>query len=209
MIHGASRQRCKGSIGRSKQREWSAVLERINQTFTELESTGRKQLEEDGVDPDRMVFERFVEVKYRMQIHQLPVPLPPGQLNNDDLEQLVQRFEEIYESFYGKGSAYREAGVEIGLFKINAIGEMIKPSVPEQAPVHEEPTPGQRKIYWRDRGASVDTPVYAGQDLGPGHVVRGPAVVEYPETTIVIQPFAKAVVDASGNFIIDLDGENS
>jgi N-methylhydantoinase A len=174
-----------------------------------LESQGRKQLEEDGVDPGRMVFQRFVEMKYRMQIHQLPVPLPTGQLNDDDLEQLVQRFEAIYESFYGKGSAYREAGVEIGLFKINAIGEMVKPSVPEQTPVQEKPVPGQRKIYWRDRGASVDTPVYAGQNLGPGHVIPGPAVVEYPETTIVIQSFAKAVVDASGNFIIDLDEEDS
>jgi N-methylhydantoinase A len=182
-------------------------LAHINRTFSELETQGRNQLEEDGVDPDRMVFQRFVEVKYRMQIHQLPVPLPPGSLNADDLEQLVQRFEEIYESFYGKGSAYREAGVEIGLFKINAIGEMVKPSVPEQAPVPEMPVPDQRKIYWRERGASVDTPVYAGPGLGPGHVVPGPAVVEYPETTIVIQPFAKAVVDASGNFIIDLDGE--
>jgi N-methylhydantoinase A len=184
-------------------------LEHINRTFGELESQGRKQLEEDGVDPGRMVFQRFVEVKYRMQIHQLPVPLPAGRLNDDDLEQLVQRFEEIYESFYGKGSAYREAGVEIGLFKINAIGEMVKPSVPEQSPLLEKPVPGHRKIYWRDCGASVDTPVYAGPDLGPGHVVPGPAVVEYPETTIVIQPFAKAVVDASGNFIIDLDGEDS
>jgi len=182
-------------------------LERINQTFTELESTGRKQLEEDGVDPDRMAFQRFVEVKYRMQIHQLPVPLPGGSLNEDDLVQLVQRFEEIYESFYGKGSAYREAGVEIGLFKVNAIGEMVKPSIPEQAPMNEMPVPGQRKIYWRDRGKAVDTPVYTGRDLGPGHVVPGPAVVEYPETTIVIQPFAKAVVDGSGNFVIDLDGD--
>ena len=54
-------------------------LEHINRTFFELESKGRKQLEEDGVDPDRMVFQRFVEVKYRMQIHQLPVPVPAGQ----------------------------------------------------------------------------------------------------------------------------------
>ena len=77
-----------------------------------------------------------------MQIHQLPVPLPAGRLTDDDLEQLVQRFEEIYESFYGKGSAYREAGVEIGLFKVNAIGEMGKPSVPELAPAHHEACSG-------------------------------------------------------------------
>jgi N-methylhydantoinase A len=180
-------------------------LDHINRTFDELEAKGLKQLTEDGVEADRMVFERFVEVKYRMQIHQLPVPAPNGRLTEDDLEQLIRRFEGIYESFYGKGSAYREAGVEIGLFKLNAIGSMVKPSIPEQPPVPDAPVPGGRSIYWRDRGEAVDTPVYAGPDLGPGHVVHGPAVVEYPETTIVIQPFAKAVVDTSGNFIIDLD----
>jgi len=184
-------------------------LEHINQAFSELESKGRKQLEEDGVSADQMVFQRFVEVKYRMQIHQLPVPVPAGRLNEDDLEQLVQRFEEIYESFYGVGSAYREAGIEIGLFKINAIGEMVKPSIPEQAPVHDIPVPGQRKIYWREQGERVDTPIFEGQSLGPGHAVPGPAILEYPETTIVIQPFAQAVVDASGNIIIALEGAES
>jgi N-methylhydantoinase A len=184
-------------------------LEHINHTFSELESKGRKQLAEDGVDADRMVIQRFVEVKYRMQIHQLPVPVPTGQLNEDDLEHLVQRFEEIYESFYGKGSAYRQAGVEIGLFKINAIGEMVKPTIPQQAQVKKEPLPGRRKIYWRDRGEAVDTPVYTGPELGPGHVVSGPAVVEFPETTIVVQPYAEGFVDASGNFIIELEDQES
>ena len=184
-------------------------LDHINRTFSELESKGRKQLTEDGVDADRMVIQRFVEVKYRMQIHQLPVPVPPGQLNEDDLERLVQRFEEIYESFYGKGSAYRQAGVEIGLFKINAIGEMVKPKIPQQAQVKEGPLPGHRKIYWRNRGETVNTPVYAGPELGPGHVVPGPAVVEFPETTIVVQPYAEGLVDASGNFIIELEDQTS
>ncbi len=184
-------------------------LEHINQTFARLESQGRQQLSEDGIKKDQMVFQRFVEVKYRMQIHQLPVPVPGGTLTGDDLAQVVARFETIYESFYGKGSAYREAGVEIGLFKVNAIGNMIKPVVPVQATVETEPVPGHRKIYWRDHGKEMDTPIYAGQDLGPGHVVQGPAVVEYPETTIVVQPYARGMVDASGNFLLDLEGEAS
>jgi N-methylhydantoinase A len=184
-------------------------LDQINRTFSELESKGRKQLSEDGVGPDQMVIQRFVEVKYRMQIHQLPVPVPTGQLNEDDLEQLVQRFEEIYESFYGKGSAYRQAGVEIGLFKINAIGEMVKPVIPRQVQVREDPIPGQRKIYWRNCGKVVDTPVFTGPELGPGHVVPGPAVVEFPETTIVIQPYAEGLVDAFGNFIIEMEDQES
>lgn len=184
-------------------------LDHINRTFSELEAKGRKQLAEDGVDADRMVIQRFVEVKYRMQIHQLTVPVPPGQLHQDDLQRLVQRFEKIYESFYGKGSAYRQAGVEIGLFKINAIGEMVKPKIPQQEQVNEAPLPGHRKIYWRNCGGAVDTPVYTGQGLGPGQVVPGPAVVEFPETTIVVQPYAKGLVDTSGNFIIELEGQGS
>jgi len=182
-------------------------LEHINRVFSELESRGQKQLQEDGVAADRMVFQRFVEVKYRMQIHQLPVPIASGALREDDLEHMVQRFEEIYESFYGKGSAYREAGVEIGLFKLNAIGQMVKPHIPEQDRPEHEPAPARRQVYWGDRREMVETPIYTGQDLGPGHAISGPAVVEFPETTIVVQPYARASVDNSGNIIIDLHGE--
>jgi N-methylhydantoinase A len=184
-------------------------LDHINRTLGELEAKGRKQLEEDGVEAGRMVFQRFVEVKYRMQIHQLPVPVPPGRLDADGLEQLMARFEEIYESFYGKGSAYREAGIEIGLFKVNAVGEMIKPSIPQQPPVQSEPLAGRRKIFWQDQGGEVDTPIFSGQELGPGHVIHGPAVVEYPETTIVVQPYATGWLDASGNFLIEFEGTGS
>ena len=181
-------------------------LEHINRSFSELESRGRKQLKEDGVAADRMVFQRFVEVKYRMQIHQLPVPVDSGQLTDNDLERMVRRFEAIYESFYGKGSAYREAGVEIGLFKLNAIGRMVKPHIPGQSRAEQDPVPAHRQVYWGDRKEMADTPIYAGPELGPGHVIAGPAVVEYPETTIVIQPFARAEVDRSGSIIIDLHG---
>jgi len=180
-------------------------LDHINRSFMELESKGRQQLAEDGVAIERMAFQRFLEVKYRMQIHQLPVPVPNASLDENELEQVLQRFEEIYESFYGKGTAYREAGIEIGLFKLNAIGRMVKPSIPEQMPSRQAPVPAWREVYRGDRCEMVNTPVYNGEHLGPGHAITGPAVVEYPETTIVIQPFARAVVDTSGNIIIDLD----
>jgi N-methylhydantoinase A len=180
-------------------------LGHINRTFAVLESEGRQQLAEDGVTADRIEIQRFVEVKYRMQIHQLPVPVPPGELDEAALGQVLERFEEIYESFYGKGSAYREAGVEIGLFKVNAIGKMIEPAIPEFPSFTDRPRPAYRSIYWRDSGEHIDTPVYTGPDLAPGQVINGPAVVEYAETTIVVQPFASGMLDSSGSFIIELE----
>jgi len=182
-------------------------LVHINKVFADLEAQGLKQLEEDGVEANRIVFERFVEMKYKMQIHQLPVPVPSGQLNEADLEQVLVRFEEIYESFYGKGSAYREAGIEIGLFKSNAVGQMIKPKVPEHSAAPEDHIIRSREIFWLDRGETVETPIFLGNKLGAGYVITGPAVVEYPETTVVVHPFAKGTVDATGSFVIDLEGD--
>lgn len=184
-------------------------LELINKTFETLEVQGLEQLKEDGVEADEIMFQRFVEMKYKMQIHQLPVPVPPGRLNEEDLEKVLLRFEEIYESFYGKGSAYREAGIEIGLFKVNAVGKMVKPDIPEQNVDSDSPNEGSRHIFWRDRGEIIETPVYLGQKLGTSQVVSGPAVIEYPETTVVIHPFAKGTVDPAGSFIIELEGEDT
>jgi len=172
-----------------------------------LESKGLQQLEEDGVERNRIEFRRFLEMKYKMQIHQLEVPVPSGLLDAAGLEQVLVRFEEIYESFYGKGSAYREAGVEIGLFKVNAVGRMVKPQLPELGVDEESLVTGSREIFWRDGDELRDTPIYSGTALGTGVVVSGPAVVEYPETTVVVPPFAEGVVDRSGSFVIELDGK--
>jgi N-methylhydantoinase A len=184
-------------------------LEHINRCFLELEAEGRGQLEEDGIEAGRIEIQRFLEVKYRMQIHQLSVPVPSGELDEAALEKVLEQFERIYESFYGKGSAYREAGLEIGLFKVNAIGKMIKPAIPELGGGESGAAPVSRSIYWRDAGAQIETPVYTGQELMPGQVVSGPAVVEYPETTVVVQSYARGWLDPSGSFIIELEGSGT
>ncbi|MBQ75723.1 MAG: hydantoinase [Gammaproteobacteria bacterium] len=181
-------------------------LEHINSTFSELESEGLRQLEEDGFEAADIEFQRFFEIKYKMQIHQLAVPVPNGYLDESDLEQVLVHYEEIYESFYGKGSAYRDAGVEIGLFKTNAIGKMTKPKVPTCTDTNEEPLSGHREIYWRDLGGKQETPIYSGQDLSVDYAVSGPAVIEYPETTVVLHPGSSGKTDRSGNFIIELEG---
>jgi N-methylhydantoinase A len=184
-------------------------LEYINAAFAEMESRGRRQLEEDGVAADRVEFRRFVEMKYKMQIHQLEVPAPTGMLGETDLEQIMLEFERIYESFYGKGSAYREAGVEIGLLKVDAIGKMVKPRLPESGRTEGNSVTGHRKIFWRASGEVLDTPIYDGPQLGAGSMVPGPAVVEYPETTVVVHPLATGLVDSCGSFIIELAGEEA
>jgi N-methylhydantoinase A/oxoprolinase/acetone carboxylase beta subunit len=39
-----------------------------------------------------------------------------------------------------------------------------------------------------------------------GNVMSGPAIIQVPDTTIVVHPFQTARIDAYGNVLIDLGG---
>jgi N-methylhydantoinase A len=59
---------------------------------------------------------------------------------------------------------------------------------------------------WWEGGGFRATPIHDGTRMGAGAVVDGPAVVEMPETTIVVHPGQRGRVDALGSFVISVDG---
>ena len=59
-----------------------------------------------------------------------------------------------------------------------------------------------RAIYWSDLGKSRTTPVYDGEKLASGNELKGPAIVETADTTVVVHPGRTLRVDALGNFEI-------
>jgi N-methylhydantoinase A len=48
----------------------------------------------------------------------------------------------------------------------------------------------------------VATPIYDGAFLVPGNAIKGPAVIETTDTTVVVHPGRTLKVDAFGNFEI-------
>ena len=59
-----------------------------------------------------------------------------------------------------------------------------------------------RKVYFG--GKWFDTKVYWRDNLPEKYKISGPAIVEQMDSTIVINPNDKAVVDNFGNLIIDI-----
>jgi len=52
--------------------------------------------------------------------------------------------------------------------------------------------------------AAVDTPIYDRAALLPGHVIKGPAVVEQLDATTLVFPGDTASVDAALNLFIEV-----
>src|SRR4029450_8351423 len=115
-----------------------------------------------------------------------------------------------YQTLYGTGAGFREARVEIVTYRVRTSTTSTKPAL-RPAPEHG-PTPppkaraAPRAVYWAEVGDFDTTPVYWGEQLLPGNLISGPAIIQVPDTTIVVHPGQTARLDPYGNVLIDLDG---
>lgn len=62
----------------------------------------------------------------------------------------------------------------------------------------------KRPIYWIELGEFVETPVWEIEHEEWVAPLEGPALVQLPDTVIVIRPGQSTRMDAFGNFIIEI-----
>src|SRR4029077_9178880 len=182
----------------------------VTARFRELEERGLTQLRADGIDPRQARLARSADVRYKGQINEVEVPLAAGPLDEAALQQLVGDFHRRYETVYGHGAGFPEARVEVVTYRVRASAISPKPRIVATAEGSREPAADARgparPFYWSELGDFDTPPVFLGDRLKPGNVIVGPAIVQVPDTTIVVHPFQTALVDPYGNVLIDLDG---
>src|SRR5690606_10285683 len=133
----------------------------------------------------------------------------PGKLTREIADQLETTFIERYEETYGKGSAFADAGLQIGTLEVHGRGRTSSPELsPAEAGQGGDPEPTvSREVHWPELGEARETAVYAGPELRPGHRLSGPAIVEYPSTSVALHQGDTAEIDPLGNLLIEVGGK--
>jgi N-methylhydantoinase A/oxoprolinase/acetone carboxylase beta subunit len=142
-------------------------------------------------------------MRYAGQGFEVTVPLPPGPLEARRASAVRAAFLDTYRERYGQAERYQP--LEIVSWRVLARGpvpEVALAPVPRGRDLRAART-GRRPVYFAPAGF-VDTPVYARDRLGAGATLRGPAVVEERESTLVVPPGARLAVDSAGNAIVTL-----
>ena len=88
--------------------------------------------------------------------------------------------------------------------RLKASYHLPDPEFPAFTPVGESPQPafkGKRSAYWDAR--FQDAPVYEQSRLQCGNVVRGLAFIESVDTTILVPPGSRYVVDRHLNGVME------
>jgi N-methylhydantoinase A len=135
-------------------------------------------------------------------VHEVFVEVPNKVLEADDVDALVDRFQEKYERLYGKGSALRGSGVEFTTLRTEVTLPVLKPRPTPVEPARGKPQPiAVRRVYFYRAGFQEAT-VYRSSDLGAGHVIAGPAIIERPDTTVVVGMGQSLEIERYGNMIL-------
>jgi N-methylhydantoinase A len=181
----------------------------VNALFEPMEARARQQLAAEGISPDRMRMEWSVDLRYSRQVHEVTTQVSASTpLDDAGLARLVDDFEALYERKYGKGSAYREAGIEMTMFRLTARGLMPRPSLPEEPEGPPDPSAahiGVRRIFDATSGGMIEGQIYDFTRLVPGMEVAGPAVIHTPITTIALHGGQRGRVDRWRNVVVTFD----
>jgi N-methylhydantoinase A len=173
----------------------------VNDVLQSVERDAAALLEEQGFSGSGIEVIRLVDMRFRFQIHELTIPIPTFPLGPDELDQLVTRFIETYELRFGEGSAFTAAGVELVNWRVVASGKLERPKLRSEGSAATGP-PNPLRVDRVYLGEWYEASVFDESALRAGAVLTGPAVVELPDTNIVIGTGQSASVDGLGNVVI-------
>jgi N-methylhydantoinase A len=150
---------------------------------------------------------RFADMRYVGQAYELEVSVP-DQLSPQALSIIVQAFHEKHQQVYGHSSP--EERVEFVNLRTVHVHALPKPELAVDiggtslAEAHK----GVRPVYFVEDRGYVDTPLFERAGLPARACLEGPAIIEQPDTTVVVYPGQVCTVDTTGNLIIRTPAED-
>jgi N-methylhydantoinase A len=180
----------------------------IAEGFERLDELAREDAARSGVEWESLVSARSADLKYALQVYDVEAEVPDGALGEGTPAEIVDNFERNYARRFGEGVGYPEGGVDMTALRLHVepadairAGAASAPGAGGSA----EPS-GSRDVYWPEQGEVAATPVYAGPDLPEGTRLTGPALLDFPDTTVVVRPGLGLVVEPGGNLTIEMEG---
>jgi N-methylhydantoinase A len=186
----------------------SADTARINAFLREMAAEGKALVSTCGVPLARLSTAIEANLRFAGQSFELPVPVS-GTLGRNELARVKQRFFDLYKARYHRLS--RDVPVEIVSWRVIIKGP--RPKVSIDAVRDSRPSrkalKGHRKVFMPEAGSFVTCPIFDRYALAEGDRLRGPAVIEEQESTVVVGPDAAIEVDKSCHLWVKRSGRKS
>ena len=183
-----------------KQKAIEAPLEdslrpELQRVLAELEGHGVAEMTAQGVTPGNITVLRYLHLKYEGTDLALVIPF-------GDTRATAEAFAAAHRARFGFDVPDGILIVEATSVEIVGAGDAPRTSASASAAAVSPPTVHAQREVWFGATA-VGTPIYSRDDLRPGHVVDGPAIIIEASATTVVEPGWRASVDTLRNLILE------
>lgn len=180
---------------------------RVGAVTDGLVERAREFVASTGVAAELADIRLFADTRYPHQVWEVEVPLPTLRIASAaDVEALADAFHKMHEKLFAISDP--TSVVEVVGWRVRAscrtrttpLGQV------ESGPARPR-TRRTRPVYFAGHGL-VEAVVRAHDDIAPGEVVEGPAIVETPVTVVVVNPDATATRAPTGALILRRNGDD-
>jgi N-methylhydantoinase A len=180
------------------------AVQELAETFADMEAEARAKADDPDYPLREMRISRRADLRFVGQATELTVPFPDGPIDETTLDSLRVSFEDEYERTYG----FRAQRETAQIVHLRLIAEGVRPQVEVWRAGTEAAVPADngtiRPAYFGPEFGSRDTPVLGRGDLGRDPR-QGPLIVAEYDSTTVIPPGCRAVLDDLGSIVITIE----
>lgn len=193
------------------------VVDELREKMEKLKEKSRKALQDQGFDGSEVVFEEYLNMRYRGTESALMVVKP----SQDDAKEFFGGEDWAYGKAFVKHHRYEfgftldDRDIIVDDVRVRGIGKSFRyeeKTVDQQLKsLQRQEVSGNKKHSSADvyfDGGRHDTPIYKLGDLDIGTSIKGPAMLADGTQTIVVTPNAEALVLAT-HVVINLDADKA
>ena len=173
----------------------------LDKIFRGMEERARCLLRAEGVEKKDVTCQRFVDMRHQGQSYELSIPLRTGIITGNIIQSAIRAFHGVHQTKYG----YSQTDKPVEIVNVRSYCRGKTGSIPSMRSrsVREKISPRRRRVWFTD-GRSTECQVFQRKGLLPGTKGTGPCVIEDYDSTTVIPPRARYVIDRKGSASIRL-----
>ena len=168
-------------------------LERI---FGKMEGRAADLLHEEGVKQMDAKYQRLLDMRYQGQSYELPIPLLGRIVTRGVVRSAVRDFHLMHQAKYG----YSQPGKPVEIVNVRSYCRGKAGTIARVVGTltRKDGLPKSRRVWFTD-GHGIESLVLQRDTFRPGTRGKGPCVIEDYDSTLVIPPGARYVIDRNGS----------
>lgn len=171
--------------------------------LTELSELASRELEEDGVPVSRQTVMMSLDLNYVGQNTPITVEVD-SRFDQGWVERVIEKFHTVHE----RANGFRVDGepIDIATARVSGTGSITRTDLKPATLSTGSPLSHGTRPLVVSATETAQVPLFRRENLRPGHLIEGAAVIESNDTTFVVPARSLTRVDGYGNLLLTLGG---